>query len=677
MSVRKSARLEIRPATTFNNLEPDAVVDKDDDFVDEDENVSNHDGPSRRKRVKTKARSATKNPKGKKGRLGALPDMPLDILFEIFGHLRPYDILRLAQTTKALRHILMRRSAVSVWKDARSNVEGLPDCPSDLTEPQYARLAFDPFCFHCDAPNVHTVLWACRLRSCQKCINNGRFMDSSSAVHRMQLISGASHTYSILPRGSVKLGKYSRRHIIVTAEFDDIWAKLDALAGDKISLDKFLEERQATVAAIQSHASLCEQWYQELSTGRQEQLQGMKGRRKEAIFTKLREMGWGDEIDKNSACSLVPLTAHALVKKPQELTDRIWNNIKQPLVEILEELKEKRLTAERLATFKKRQNLIATLLKAYTRERPVTEVIPGPTDVCNMDEFRTIIEDTDVDVEVTEANFKEAMNRLPQLVTEWRITKDEELVHIMNEYVTPSGSRRNESQPQHDHTQLELATTFFQCKICNTSISYPRILVHSCVHSLRDYWRDYDEFRCKLWLNLDDEPWNFAGDRIGIYLRGGPPAREIVMSCGLDPDTTTAKQMDDLDARFECLGCYSEYHGRLIMAWRTAVTHYHTTIDHSSNPIQHKWTVVNEADCALVKKLEMAKDPFIRSMDSICCARCGYKTFNSQFIYHLKSEHGIEEVSEDDYLRPLDAPPPDTRIRLPPLDAKEDKGSSV
>lgn len=40
----------------------------------------------------------------------------------------------------------MRRSATSVWKDARANIEGLPDLPADLTEPQYASLAFDPFC---------------------------------------------------------------------------------------------------------------------------------------------------------------------------------------------------------------------------------------------------------------------------------------------------------------------------------------------------------------------------------------------------------------------------------------------------------------------------------------------------------------------------------------------------
>ena len=90
-------------------------------------------------------------------------EMPLDILYEvsdsplitamtlwndaqIFGHLRPYDLLRLARTTKALRNILLRRSAKSVWKDALANIEGLPVCPDDLNEPQFASLAFDPFC---------------------------------------------------------------------------------------------------------------------------------------------------------------------------------------------------------------------------------------------------------------------------------------------------------------------------------------------------------------------------------------------------------------------------------------------------------------------------------------------------------------------------------------------------
>lgn len=48
--------------------------------------------------------------------------------------------------TKQFRNVLMHRSAISVWKEARKNVPGLPDCPFDLTEPEWANLAFDQRC---------------------------------------------------------------------------------------------------------------------------------------------------------------------------------------------------------------------------------------------------------------------------------------------------------------------------------------------------------------------------------------------------------------------------------------------------------------------------------------------------------------------------------------------------
>jgi len=33
-----------------------------------------------------------------------------------------------------------------VWRDVRANVDGLPDCPDELTEPQYADLVFGKSC---------------------------------------------------------------------------------------------------------------------------------------------------------------------------------------------------------------------------------------------------------------------------------------------------------------------------------------------------------------------------------------------------------------------------------------------------------------------------------------------------------------------------------------------------
>ncbi|KAF9481490.1 hypothetical protein BDN70DRAFT_803339 [Pholiota conissans] len=80
------------------------------------------------------------------GPLNNLVEAPVDVLFEIFGLLEPRDLLHIARTTKSLRSLLMSRSSVTVWKSARSNIFGLPDCPDDLSEPQYAALMFVKRC---------------------------------------------------------------------------------------------------------------------------------------------------------------------------------------------------------------------------------------------------------------------------------------------------------------------------------------------------------------------------------------------------------------------------------------------------------------------------------------------------------------------------------------------------
>lgn len=67
-------------------------------------------------------------------------------MIQIFGHLMPLDVLRLARTTKQFRRMLMHRSSVSIWIAARRNVPNLPDCPPYASEPQFANLVFDTHC---------------------------------------------------------------------------------------------------------------------------------------------------------------------------------------------------------------------------------------------------------------------------------------------------------------------------------------------------------------------------------------------------------------------------------------------------------------------------------------------------------------------------------------------------
>ncbi|KIM79606.1 hypothetical protein PILCRDRAFT_549999 [Piloderma croceum F 1598] len=642
MSTRRSARLEFKPTLVFSEGD---TVDSDGEYAEENLSDVDNEGRVRKKRKKTGASSRNtgqsgKNVKGRRGRLRALPEMPLDILYEIFGHLRPYDILRLSRTTKALRGILMTRSATSVWKDARSNIEGLPDCPQDLTEPQYAGLAFDPFCHLCGAPNVHTILWACRLRSCQKCINS-MFTGLSDAMYRVEISAGGLvRARAMLPFGQVKIGKYSQ-------------------CQDRPRLDQFVEERTESVVMLTQHANLCESWHQNMSMDRQEQLQDLKERRKEAIFDKLRQSGWGEELDKNDEFTLTSLTEHASVRKPQELTDRIWSNIRQPLFDILKEIRRERLEMEQFARLRKRAKVVVALLEDFALERPINEVIPGPADVCDMDEFKTVIEDTPDDVEVTQESFKQAMERLPHLITQWRSAKDAELVRIMSASASaPTESQLNESQPENNRALLELATTFFHCKSCSGMISYPRILVHSCTHVYSWRHREVNDPRYTLWGILTDVPWNLGGDIIGIKEGAKESGSLVVKSCGLDPDTASTQEMDNLDARFECESCVNSS-GRLIMEWRMAVQHGLTRgyPDHGDSPA---WKVLNEADNALVKQDE--KEKLKMRMGSFC-ARCRKKTFYIPYIAHLKELHRVEELAESDYDRPLDEPLP-TAIRF-------------
>ena len=41
----------------------------------------------------------------------------------------------------------MDKSSEFVWKEARRQVTGLPNCPVDLTEPEYANLVFYARCY--------------------------------------------------------------------------------------------------------------------------------------------------------------------------------------------------------------------------------------------------------------------------------------------------------------------------------------------------------------------------------------------------------------------------------------------------------------------------------------------------------------------------------------------------
>ncbi|KAJ3897657.1 hypothetical protein F5879DRAFT_774727, partial [Lentinula edodes] len=89
----------------------------------------------------------------------------------ILCHLDPGDLLRLSRASKGLRNILLSKTSESIWRVARENfIPGLPPLPTDLNEPQYARLFFDMSCYVCNNHRrCDNVLWRLRIRCCLNC----------------------------------------------------------------------------------------------------------------------------------------------------------------------------------------------------------------------------------------------------------------------------------------------------------------------------------------------------------------------------------------------------------------------------------------------------------------------------------------------------------------------------
>ena len=123
----------------------------------------------------TSVAAMTRGGRGRAGSLQQLPNMPWDVLFDvsfvgsvpccserpsladvndvmqILSRVSLPDILHLSRLCKDFRSFFMSKHSAPFWKAARANVEGLPECPDDMSEPAYASLVFSD---HCDVSHL-------------------------------------------------------------------------------------------------------------------------------------------------------------------------------------------------------------------------------------------------------------------------------------------------------------------------------------------------------------------------------------------------------------------------------------------------------------------------------------------------------------------------------------------
>ncbi|CAE6478791.1 unnamed protein product [Rhizoctonia solani] len=179
-----------------------------------------------------------------KNRLDKFIGIPIDIFAEITSHLYPKDIISLSRANKYLRSLLMRRSSRHIWISAMNNIEGLPPCPPDISEPRYLALLFARDCTGCGQPIGARLYEELRVRFCISCRNT-----QLCTLKAMDLLIGnLVHNTSVVLKSPLA---YARPifYYAIQEEVDDVKEKLQEFgkAKDDQAFEVWLKKRKETI----------------------------------------------------------------------------------------------------------------------------------------------------------------------------------------------------------------------------------------------------------------------------------------------------------------------------------------------------------------------------------------------------------------------------------------------
>ncbi|KAF9234851.1 hypothetical protein BU15DRAFT_65340 [Melanogaster broomeanus] len=494
-----------------------------------------------------KRRRATQSShKSRRGRLEMLPELNLDVLFQILTFLHPMDLLNIARTTKAFRLLLMRKSSAFVWKAALGRVEGLPACPPDLNEPQYAYLAFYPHCHLCGnvAPTIH---WRLRL-----------------SLRPRPMCADPVHLGGLIPEEFLTVvARPAYASYLDIAQLDAFYKQYNEVPQDM--RDEFLADRRRQVYTINEHASKCAAWHEDMLQARRDELERAKLARADSIFTRLKNVGYTSELD-YFGTDLIKDIHPSIFSSTKVLTDQEWVCICGQFVRTMDKYRIRRLE---LAVYNPRRKLLVELYDAYARQPAppgaAVDLLPDVVDLASFPAFDAIIklpEGTEVNAET----FKPAFEQIPTLVQEWRAGVDAQLaalVVIPGDSSTSGVAEDNFIIGKLEPAEcLKLAIAVFENRFHDLIFSID-LLDHRIFNCC-----DRDSIASYV---MPGRPWSLMDERGGYPLvKLFTGAAHVVRACGMDPRTATVEDMNKQHICLECSYCPPKTPK---MNWRAAMLH--------------------------------------------------------------------------------------------------------
>ncbi|KAJ7584415.1 hypothetical protein C8J56DRAFT_151700 [Mycena floridula] len=505
-------------------------------------------------------RKTTRKAAGSTAKLKLLPQMPLDILFEIFRHLEPKDLLRLVCVNKACHDTLVAPNAVFLWKQGRQRHDAPEPLPG-FTEVAWSSFLFDgAICQLCGTSGINAPDFMIMKKACKRCLRETLWKQGDSDEFDESVLALVPYTHT---GGTKAKGKYSWIDTLLKVQ-----KKLRSLNSEMIKGKKgaqenweaYKKERLDLLALLNARSPVCRRWYNDFTWAtrmtREDEVEQRKERRREAVRQRIFLLGY-------EAIDFVPVLSKDDFGKGPPMTDRIWERIRLKIEPQIIINRDSRVLRERQEAT---TNIIGANFLQYLRTNniPTTEwpKLPRICDLAKSSIIQAVLEKETGDI--TEEIFPD----IPAILASW---EDDRKAELWNQV-------RKEAEYHTEDTDkwkqiLGLANIVFtcslgaqQCKGVAPIISLDGAIHHHCV----------------------EQPSHFSQKGIvarktTTFLKYSPSislvASSLIRLAQLDPSTATPEDMDQIDLLYACKVCerspnsYVMYEYNMAFDWRGAVHH--------------------------------------------------------------------------------------------------------
>ncbi|TFK69910.1 hypothetical protein BDN72DRAFT_959223 [Pluteus cervinus] len=602
--------------------------------------------------------------------------LPLDVIECIFGFLHPLDLLHLARTTKSLRSLLFSRSSNSIWETSFLNHPSVPHYPKGCSPPRWTDLLYghNTTCSFCDnSTSISDLVHLHRICShCASDVGGKYYMLGTISGYRVNahlctvaerldlksLLDEHPEDAQIVPslltpsfplRQSGKASRATERGISWMGECEEIcstylktieraWRKEE---GAREKLEKYLDSRTAVVGRVREQIPSYSTWARQLYETIERQ--GAYLHPESWATRKFLALGY-QRSDLLHPHMTAWLTRFKL-ERDRYVTRTRWTRIYNIVEPTLQVIKNERLLQESTRLYNGRIMVITRIYQLtylpslsqaqlpltpmrlpLVQSRRLLELVFGET-ALEIDKDRLQIEFPDI--------FREWQQlRIAEVALEVRKCYPEEL---------RATSGRDSSRPPQeldDRGVLNLAISAFTCTSC-PSISKdqdPLLGWEELAYHLGCY--DLDPYDlCPSKKMLDE-----ATPALSFFKSYSKVAYDFVRQLGLDPLKTTARELDEIDARFVCGYCpiTEKTSGRKALTWRGCIYHQaHETSDGDHPPNGMFWLQLSPPAVAAVKRREIPDFSVPKWLCLVCPGDISTASGYEALKRHLKSNHNI------------------------------------